>query len=297
MFSVKKKCLTRNRYMTLVLAFQCTIVTASFAQTTIGIELYSFRNQFKTDVPGTLKKVSDMGFREVEVHSTYGLSVDSFSALLKKNNLNTISLGVEYKELETNPQAVADKAKLLGASYVVCFWIPHNGTEFTFENAKNAVAVFNAAGKVLKENGISFCYHPHGYEFRPYENGTLFDYMMKNMKSKYANFQMDVFWIKHPGQDPVALLKKHKKRFLLMHLKDRKPGTPGNLNGLADDETNVILGTGDVNIAAIMKEAKKSRIKHYFIEDESSKSMEQVPRSVAYLNFLTTETKKRDSKN
>ena len=108
---------------------------------------------------------------------------------------------------------------------------------------------------------------------------------------------MDVFWIKHPGQDPVALLKKYKKRFLLMHLKDRKPGTPGNQNGTADDETNVILGTGDVNIAAIMQAARKSRIKHYFIEDESSHVMDQVPRSLAYLNFLTTKTKKRGRKN
>ena len=81
-----------------------------------------------------------------------------------------------------------------------------------------------------------------------------------------------------------------------MHLKDRKPGTPGNQNGQADVETNVILGTGDVNIEAVMKQAKKSRIKHYFIEDESSRSMEQVPRSLAYLNFLTTESKKREGK-
>jgi sugar phosphate isomerase/epimerase len=91
-------------------------------------------------------------------------------------------------------------------------------------------------------------------------------------------------------------LKKYKKRWLLMHLKDRKPGTPGNQNGQADVESNVILGTGDVNIAAIMQEAKKSRIKHYFIEDESSRSMEQVPRSLSYLNFLTAETKKRGKK-
>ncbi|MBC7827498.1 MAG: sugar phosphate isomerase/epimerase [Chitinophagaceae bacterium] len=267
------------------------------AQIPIGIELYSFRNQFKTDVAGTLEKIGKMGFREIEGGNTYGLSIDSFKTLLKKNNLTTVSIGVDYKELETDPQAVADKAKALGATYVVCFWIPHTGTEFTFENAKKAVDVFNAAGKLLKENGISFCYHPHGYEFRPYAQSTLFDYMMKNMKPRYANFQMDVFWIKHPGQDPVALLKKYKKRFLLMHLKDRKPGTPGNQNGQADVESNVILGTGDVNIAAIIKQAKKSRIKHYFIEDESSRSMEQVPRSLAYMNFLTTKTKKRGSKN
>jgi sugar phosphate isomerase/epimerase len=286
----------KDKHIAILLAFH-VFVNTSLAQTPIGIELYSFRNQFKTDVEGTLQKISKMGFHEVEGVSTYGLSIDSFNTLLRKYNLSTVSFGAEFTELEKNPQAVAEKAKALGAKYVVCFRIPHNGNEFTIDNAKKAVDVFNNAGKILKEQGISFCYHPHGFEFRPYEQSTLFDYMVKNMKPKYANFEMDVFWIKHPGQDPVALLKKYKKRFLLMHLKDRKPGTPGNQNGQADDESNVILGTGDVNIAAIMQAAKKSRIKHYFIEDESSHSMEQVPRSLAYLNFLTTKTKKRDSKN
>jgi sugar phosphate isomerase/epimerase len=280
----------RRLILSLTLLF---MVLPGICQTPIGIELYSFRNEFKTDVAGTLKKISMMGFREVEGVSTYGLTVDSFNTLMKKNNLITVSIGAEFKELETNPQAVADKAKSLGAKYVVCFWIPHTNNEFTIENAKKGVEVFNSAGKVLRANGLSLCYHPHGFEFRPYKQSTLFDYMVKNMKRKYANFEMDVFWIKHPGQDPVALLKKYRNRWILMHLKDRKPGTPGNQNGTADDESNVILGTGDVNIAAVMKQAKKSPIKHYFIEDESSKAMEQVPRSLAYLNFLTTKTKKR----
>jgi sugar phosphate isomerase/epimerase len=284
----------RYNFVILIIIIQGVCIPA-FTQTPIGIELYSFRNQFKTDVEGTLQKISSMGFREVEGGSTYGLSIDSFNTLMKKYNLTTVSIGADFKELETNPQAVADKAKQLGAKFVVCFWIPHTNNEFTLENAKKGVDVFNTAGKVLRENGLSLSYHPHGYEFRPYGEGTLFDYLVKNMKPKYANFEMDVFWIKHPGQDPVALLKKYKKRWILMHLKDRKPGTPGNQNGQADVESNVVLGTGDVNIAAIMEEAKKSRVKHYFIEDESSRSMEQVPQSLAYLNFLTTKTKKRDT--
>ncbi len=96
---------------------------------------------------------------------------------------------------------------------------------------------------------------------------------------------MDVFWIKHPGQDPVALLEKYKGRFKLMHLKDRKSGTEGNQNGEADVETNVVLGTGDVGIADIMKVSKKYGVE-YFIEDESSRSMEQVPQSLAFLKSL-----------
>ena len=251
-----------------------------------GVQLYTFRNQLSKDVPGTLAKIKEMGIKEIEGGGTNGLSVEEYKKLLQQNGLKMISVGADFNQLATNPQAAVDRANQFGAKYVTCTWIPHPGDTFTIDHIKRAVEDFNSAGKILKENGISLCYHPHGYEFRPYENGTLFDYLVANLNPEYANFEMDVFWIKHPGQDPVALLKKYPKRFFLMHLKDRKPGTEGNQNGRADVESNVVLGTGDVGIAEIMKEARKAGVKHYFIEDESSRSMEQVPVSLRYLKGL-----------
>ena len=257
----------------------------SFGQT-IGLQLYSLREQFKTDVPGTLSKIKSWNIQEIEGGGIYNLPLEDYKKLLKDNGLKMISVGADFNALKDNPQSAIDEAKRFGAKYVVCFWIPHQGNEFDIANIKDAVKVFTTAGKLLKENGISLCYHPHGYEFRPYENGTLFDYLAKNTDPKYVNFEMDVFWVKHPGQDPVALLKKYPNRFLLMHLKDRKKGTEGNQNGNADVETNVVLGQGDVGIAEIMKEAKKAGVKHYFIEDESSRSEEQIPLSLEYLRSL-----------
>ena len=256
------------------------------AQTKIGVQLYSFRNEFKTDIPGTLEKVSKMGITEVEGGGTYGMPFADFKALLDKNKFSVTSIGVDYKKLETDPQSVVDEAKQYGAKYVMCAWVPHYGDDFTIEDADKAINVFNSAGKLLKENGITFCYHAHGYEFRPYNNETLFDHMAKNMNPQYANFEMDVFWVKHPGQDPVALLKKYPGRFKMMHLKDRKPGTEGNQNGHADVETNVVLGSGDVGIAAIMKVARKYGVEKFYIEDESSRSLVQVPQSLAFLKSL-----------
>lgn len=262
------------------------VTTAVFSQTEIGVQFYTFRNQFAKDVPGTLEMISKMGIKEVEGGGTFGLPEADYKELLKKNNLTMVSVGADFNDLAKDPQKAVDEAKKYGAKYVVCFWIPHNGNEFTFDDAKNAVTVFNNAGKVLAANGLKFCYHAHGFEFRPYENGTLFDYMAKELNPAWANFEMDVFWVKHPGQEPVELLKKYPNRFLLMHLKDRKPGTSGNQNGQADDETNVVLGTGDVGIAAIMKIAKKAGVQHYFIEDESPRSVEQVPQSLVFLKSL-----------
>jgi sugar phosphate isomerase/epimerase len=252
----------------------------------IGLELYSLRNEFKTDVPGTLAKVKSWGVKEVEIHDTYGLSREEFKKLLEQNDLKVVSVAADYNQLASNPQAAVEEAKFYGAKYVVCFWIPHNGNEFGLSDVQKAVEVFSTAGKVLHDNGLSLCYHPHGYEFRPHEGGTLFDYMVKNTDPRYLNFEMDVFWIKHPGQDPVALLKKYPERFVLLHLKDRRHGTPGNQTGEADVETNVVLGKGDVGIAPVMKQAKKNGVKHYFIEDESSRSVQQIPESLSYLKGL-----------
>jgi len=252
----------------------------------IGLQLYSLRNEIPKDVPGSLALIKSWGIQEIEGGGTYNLSMEEFKALCKTNNLKMVSIGANFDELEKDPAAVAAKAKEFGAKYVMCAWIPHSGDDFTLSNTEKAIAVFTVAGKVLKEQGISFCYHIHGYEFRPHEDGTLFDLMVKKLDPKIVNFEMDVFWVKHPGQDPVALLKKYPGRFPLMHLKDRRPGTPDGQGGHAADDTNVVLGSGDVGIAAIMKVAKKLGVKHFFIEDESPHAVEQIPMSLTFLKSL-----------
>ena len=262
------------------------IAISAFGQE-IGLQLYSLRNQFKTEVPGTLALIKKWGIKEIEGGGTYGMETEAFKSLLKKNNLKVVSVGAEFSELENDIQAIIDRAKTFNAKFVVCFWVPHAGDDFSIDDINKAVEVFNKAGKKLFENGLTFCYHPHGYEFRPYQDGTLFDYLIKNTNPQHVNYEMDVFWVKHPGQDPVALLKKYPTRFLLMHLKDRRHGTEGNQNGRADDETNVVLGKGDVGIEEIMKTSKKiGKIKHYFIEDESSVSVEQIPQSLKFLKAI-----------
>ncbi len=266
--------------------FILLLSTASAFGQNIGLEFYTFRAQFAKDVPGTLSMIHEMGINEVEIGGTYGMSETEFKQLLQKNELQVIAVAADFNDLAKDPQKAVNEAKKYGAKYVVCFWIPHNGTDFTIDDTKKAINVFNKAGKVIAENSLQFCYHAHGFEFRPYQNATLFDYMMKELNPKWVNFEMDVFWIKHPGQDPVAMLKKYPNRFPLMHLKDRKPGTPGNQNGEVDVETNVVLGQGDVGIAEIMKAAKKAGVKYYFIEDESSRSVEQVPLSLQYLKSI-----------
>jgi sugar phosphate isomerase/epimerase len=279
--------MTRAVLLAWILLQTLSINTTSAQE--IGIQMGSMRGLYKEGMPAVMARLRELGVKELEGGSGR-MNREEFKRLLKQYDLKIVATGVSFDKLQNQDsiRKVISIARDLGASYVVCYWIPHDGDNFTFDNMKLAVDVFNSAGKVFAESGIGLCYHPHGYEFREYEGGkgTLFEYMMDNTNPAYINFQMDVFWIKNPGQDPVALLKKYPNRWKMLHLKDRRIGTPNNPNGRQDVESNVVLGTGDVGISEIMKTAKELGIKHYFIEDESSRALEQVPLSLAYLRSL-----------
>jgi sugar phosphate isomerase/epimerase len=135
--------------------------------------------------------------------------------------------------------------------------------------------------------GLTFIYHNHGFEYQPYEDGTLYDYLLKNTDPKYVSMELDILWAFFPGQDPAQLLAKYGNRYKALHMKDLKKGVErGSLSGGTAQENDVILGTGQIDIPAVIKAAKKAGVKHYYIEDESSSSVTQVPESIKYLNSL-----------
>lgn len=252
----------------------------------IGAQAYTFRRSFPINAIATLDSIQMMGITEIEGGAPKGMSPEQFRKLCADRGISIPSTGAGYEQLVKDPMEIVKTAKILGATYVMCAWIPHQGNTFTLEDAKKAVEVFNSAGKILKENGITFCYHDHGYEFQPYEDGTLFDYLIKNTNPAYVSFEMDVLWTLHGGGDPVSLLKKYKGRWKLMHLKDLKKGVVGDLSGHTPAENDVVLGTGQADFRGILKIAKKAGVTHCFIEDESNMEMVNVPKSIAYLKGL-----------
>ncbi len=252
----------------------------------VGLQLYSLRNQFKEDVPKTLDLIESWGLTYLEGGGTYGMTMDTFKKELADRKLDVVSVGAGYDDLKAGEyDKIIANAKAFGAKYVMCAWISHEGNNFDIAKTKEATQVFNAAGKALKEAGLTLAYHAHGYEFRPYEDGTLFDYMAQN--AEHFAFEMDVYWVQHGGEDPLALLNRYPDKFVLLHLKDMEKGTPKDNTGHADVETNVTLGTGEVDIAGVVKRAKELGIVEYmFIEDECSRVVEQVPQSLEFLKTL-----------
>jgi len=251
----------------------------------LGVQAYSFRKSFPVDVAKTLDTIQMMGFTEME-GSAGQVPPEQFRQMCAARGISIPASGAGFEELEKNPDSVARRAKLLGAKYVMTAWIPHQKGAFNLSDAKKALKVFTAAGKLLAKQGITFCYHVHGYEFQPYQDGTLLDYMIVNSDPKYVSFEMDILWVHFGGGDPVALLNKYGNRWKLMHLKDLRKGTPKDLTGYTSEENDVPLGTGEIDIPAVLRAAKKAGVKHYFIEDESSNVTKQIPQSIAYLKGL-----------
>src|SRR5690606_24233735 len=173
----------------------------------LGIAPYTFRNSFPNGIAETLDTIQQLGFTEIE-GGGHGMEPEAYKKLCEERGLSIPAIGAGYEQLVKDPMAIVNRAKILGAKYVMAAWIPHDTGNFGLEDAKKAVNDFNTFGKVLEENGITFCYHAHGYEFKPHEDGTLLDYIMENTNPEYVSFEMDIFWIYFGGGDPAALLRK-----------------------------------------------------------------------------------------
>ncbi len=252
----------------------------------LGVQMYSFRNVIpEIGIEATLDYIRDHGMTEIE-GGPGDLSPEEFRALCDERGIRIPSTGAGYQQLIENPHEVIERAKILGSNYVMVSWIPHEVGNFSYDDAAKAVIDFNETGKILTDHGLTLKYHFHGYELIDHIDGSLLDYMIQNTNPEYVSFQMDVFWVHFGGGDPAGLLRKYGDRWVSLHLKDMEQGIEKDMTGLTDPETNVILGTGEVGVEEIIRAAQEVGIKHYFIEDESSRVLEQIPLSIEYLRSL-----------
>jgi sugar phosphate isomerase/epimerase len=256
----------------------------------LGLQLYSLRETFKTDPTAAFNKTKDLGFKYVEVSGAVPLPPEKIKAELDARGITPIGIHFGYDELKKDLPGAVEKAKTLKLKYAGVAWIPHKEAEFGEADVKKAAADFTTFGEAFKAAGIQFFYHTHGYEFRPVSEGssdTFFDMLVHDTKPDLVAYEMDVFWTFLPGVDPVKLLAKYPDRWALMHLKDmRKGAARGVFTGHAPKTDDVPIGTGQIDWPAVLKQAAKSGVKYYFIEDESPTVDEALPQSIKYLETV-----------
>jgi sugar phosphate isomerase/epimerase len=260
---------------------------AAEANAPLGLQLVSLHERLNADVPGGLELVKSFGLTLVETAGTCGLTPEQFRAQIDSHGLKVFSSHFQYPALAADLPKVIAEAKILGSGNIVVPWIPHKGM-FTAAMARKAAADFNSWGQSIKAAGLRLGYHPHGGEFEGLpEGGTGFDVLVSETDPGLVFFEMDIFWVAHAGQDPVALLKKYPTRWKMFHLKDiRKGAVTGIFTGQAPITDFVPLGTGSLDLPAILAEGRRIGIEYNIIEDEGVDPAKNIPLSMRYLESI-----------
>ena len=249
----------------------------------VGLQLWSLREYLPKDLRGTLAKVRNMGFREVEGAGLWGHSLSEMRAALDGAGLRCQSAHIGFERLRDDLAGGFAEAKGVGASWVVCPWIPHDKV-FTRDVALAAAEAFNKFGTAAEGAGLRFAYHCHGYEFVPSPEGTLFETLAGATDPKRVMFQVDVFHTLYGGADPAKLIERYKGRVPSLHLKDLKKGAAikaGTAIGRPEDD--VPVGSGQVDMPSVLRAAREAGTSLYYIEDESADPWGHIPQSVSYL--------------
>ncbi len=253
----------------------------------VGLQLWSLREYLPKDLSGTLAKVRALGFRDVEGAGLWKHSAADLRAAMNANGLRCRSAHVPYERLRDDSPGAFAEAKALGAEWVVCPWIPHDKA-FTREDALSSAKAFNGFAAAAAKTNLRFAYHCHGYEFVPSPEGTLFDTLAGATDPATVLFQIDVFHALFGGADPAALIDRYHSRVASLHLKDLKKGFPIKAGtAIGPPDADVPVGSGQVDMPAVLRAAVKAGAALYYVEDESADPLHHIPESIAYLEKVT----------
>jgi sugar phosphate isomerase/epimerase len=262
----------------------------------IGLQLYTVRDLMKKDFDGTVAKVAQIGYKEVEFAGYFGKTPEEVRATLKKNGLAAPSTHVGYDVVEQKWSETLDTAHTIGHKFVVCPWVDVKQRKEP-DGWKRAAELFNHAGESAQKAGIQFAYHNHAFEFEPSEplgSKMPYDFLLENTDPKLVKMEMDLCWITVGGQDPVKYFDRYPGRFPLVHVKDwTTKGPGGNDYGGATGASKkpghmTDVGQGEIDWKRIFAQGDKAGIQHYIVENDEPKSaFEDIKVSLDYLEKLT----------
>ena len=259
----------------------------------IGLQLYTIREAMGIDAPGSLKKVSDIGYKYVELASYengkfYGYLPGEFKKMVNDLGMEILSshAGVNPKGITTDEaKKMAEDHAKLGAKYCMQPWIEEADRK-SIAGYQRMVAEWNKVGKIMKENGVTFGYHNHDFEFDTVEGKVpYFDVFLPEIDKDLLTMELDLFWTTKAGQDPVEIFKKYPGRFQLFHMKDMltKKAPIFTTNGVNDFAP---VGTGLIDFKRILAAKKTAGMKYMIVEQDNAgenKPFEAIKTSITNL--------------
>jgi len=253
----------------------------------VGLQLYTLRDEMGRDPVGTLKKVAQIGYKEVESFGYaegkfFGKKPAEYAALLKDLGLSTPSghyvtgkvMMKDEGSLLNNWKRAVDDAAAIGQKYMVCAYLfPEERTKL--DDYKKYVDLFNKSAEVCRAASIQFAYHNHDFEFKALGGKVPYDVLLSGTDPKLVQLELDLYWATFAGQDPVALFKKHPGRFPLWHIKDMEK---------SPERAFAEVGTGSINFQRIFDARKIAGMTHYFVEQDVCKRPPLEAIAISYKN-------------
>lgn len=253
----------------------------------VGLQLYTLRDLMGKDPDGTLKKVADIGYKEMELFGYsdgkfFGKTPKEFSDLLKSLGLTAPS--GHYTTGKTMPNAkgtllndwkrAIDDAASIGQKYMVCAYLfPNERTKL--DDYKGYVDLFNKSAEMVKSAGMQFCYHNHDFEFKEMDGQIPYDILLNGTDKNLVKLELDIYWATFANQDPVALFKKHPGRFPLWHVKDMEKTA---------EKAFAPVGTGSIDFQRIFDARKTAGMTHFFVEQDVCKLPPLESIAISYKN-------------
>lgn len=244
----------------------------------LGVQLYSIRDDMKSDPLGSLKKVAAMGYKHVE-HANYvnrkfyGYSAVEFKKILDDLGLKMPSghtvMGKQHWDAAKNDftdawKMTVEDAATLGQQIVISPWLDESLRK-TYDDMKRYMDVFNKCGELCKRSGMRFGYHNHDFEFSQKLNGTtVFDIILQNTDPSLVVQQLDIGNMYNAGAKALDIMKKYPGRFESMHVKDEIKSTDGH-----DPYESTILGKGVIPVKEVIDLGRRSGTRHFIVEQES----------------------------
>ena len=243
----------------------------------VGLQLYTVRDLMKADLPGTLRKVARIGYKEVEFAGYFGRSPAQIRALLKQNGLTSPSSHIGLDILEKDPVKAFADAKAIGHQWATVPWLPEERRK-TVDDWNRIIDLLNRLGPQAKAAGLRLAYHNHDFEIRPVNGVRPLDMMLDKTDPSLVDFEMDLYWVVFGGGDPIDFFNRHPKRFAMVHVKD-SAGPP--------DNKMVDVGKGTIDFPRIFGQSDKAGIKHYFVEhDQPADPIATIRNSYQYLHAV-----------
>lgn len=259
----------------------------------VGLQLYTIRDAMAADVKGSLQKVSDLGYKNLELASYsdgkfYGYAPSEFKKMVNDMGMDIISSHTQVEAAGItvdNARKMADDHAALGVKYCVQPWVEE--ADRNVESYKKMVGDWNEVGRIMKEAGIQFGYHNHNFEFENL-NGVVpyYDILLKEMDPDLITMEIDFYWVSKAGQDPLEMFKRYPGRFQLFHMKDMFNREAPYFDVVKDDIAPVGAGVLDFKKYVAAKEL--AGMKYMFVEDDNQGNGKPFEALETSINNLTT---------